>query len=71
MRETREKDYDRLRNKIEEAINIFSLENGSDTADFILAEYLVDCLKVFDKTMQSRDKYVDGLKTTPYWDHKF
>lgn len=71
MRETREKDYDRLRNKIEEVINIFSLENGSDTSDFILAEYLVDCLKTFDKTMQSRDKYFDGLETTPYWDHKF
>ena len=35
----------RLRIEIEQAINRHSIENGSDTPDFILAEYLIDCLR--------------------------
>jgi len=36
-----EKDF---RLEIEQAINRNSKENGSDTPDFILAQYLIDCL---------------------------
>lgn len=51
-----------FRKKIENLINIYSLENGSDTPDFILAQYLVDCLKSFDKALQSReDWYCKGI----------
>jgi hypothetical protein len=46
-----------FRKELEEVINKHSMENGSDTPDFILAEYLVDCLKTFDKTMTSREKW--------------
>ena len=60
MKQLREKDYDRLRNKIEEVINIFSLEQGSDTPDYILADYLVDCLMAYDKALQNRDQYYNG-----------
>jgi hypothetical protein len=35
-------------------INCHSQENGSDTPDFILAEYLDDCLKAFDKAVSKR-----------------
>ena len=38
-------------------INKHSIENGSDTPDFLLAEYLTDCLNAFDKTMQKREKW--------------
>lgn len=41
-------DHSKLRKEIEQAINKHSLENGSDTPDFILAEYLTDCLRMFD-----------------------
>ena len=49
--------YSKLRKEIEQAINKNSLENGSDTPDFILAEYLTDCLKAFDKAVVRREEW--------------
>lgn len=40
-------------------INKHSKENGSDTPDFILAKYLNDCLKAFNKAMLLRTKHYD------------
>ena len=52
-----------FRKKVENLINIHSLENGSDTPDFILSQYLVDCLQAYDKALQSReDWYGRGIK---------
>ncbi len=48
---------DSLRRKIEQAINSESAENGSATPDFILAEYLTDCLAAFDKAVIARGKW--------------
>lgn len=31
-------------------LNKYSMENGSDTPDFILAEYLISCLNTWDTT---------------------
>jgi hypothetical protein len=39
---------DSLRAAIEHVINRHSAENGSDTPDFILAQFLTDCLCAFD-----------------------
>ena len=47
----------RLRKDIEQAINKHSIENGSDTPDFILAEYLTDCLRMFDKAVNKREEW--------------
>lgn len=41
---------------IASAINRHSAENGSDTPDFILGEYLTGCLAVFDRTVRAREK---------------
>ena len=38
-------------------INAHSLENDSDTPDFILAKYLVGCLQTWNTTQQLRIKY--------------
>ena len=46
-----------LRKNIESAINSASAENGSDTPDFILAEYLTDCLAAYDKAVVAREKW--------------
>ena len=46
-----------LKERIREAINCASAENGSDTPDFILAEYLTDCLAAFDKATTRRTRY--------------
>ena len=47
---------EKLKNEIVETINRNSAENGSDTHDFILGEYLIDCLNAFDKAVNHRDK---------------
>lgn len=46
-----------LRKDIENAINCNSAENGSDTPDFILSEYLTDCLAAYDRAVTAREKW--------------
>jgi hypothetical protein len=46
-----------LRKQIETAINCASAENGSNTPDFILAEFLTDALSAFDKATAAREKW--------------
>ena len=48
---------DQLRDEIQHAINRCSAENGSNTPDFILAEYLTDCLAAFDKASRARERW--------------
>ncbi len=43
-----------FRSELEHLINRYSLENGSDTPDFILAEFLADCLAGYDKALTAR-----------------
>jgi hypothetical protein len=43
--------------ELEHLINRHSLENGSDTPDFILAAYLTNCLKNFNATLITRKIY--------------
>ena len=45
-----------LREDIEHAINCNSAENGSNTPDFILAEFLTDCLAAYNKALVEREK---------------
>lgn len=52
-----EKTYTKFQEELEHLINCYSLENGSNTPDFILAEYLVDCLKAFNKCSRAREKW--------------
>ena len=43
--------------ELEFLINKYSLESGSDTPDFILAEYLNGCLVNFNQTLKVREKW--------------
>lgn len=43
--------------EIERVINSFSKENDSNTPDFILAEYVKDCLDIFAKTSRARERW--------------
>lgn len=52
--------HSKLRKEIQAAINKYNLENGSDTPDFILAEYLTDCLRIFDKAVTKRQEWYGG-----------
>lgn len=46
-----------FRNELESLINRHSLENGSNTPDFLLAGYLKSCLDAFDHAVRERDKW--------------
>lgn len=43
--------------RLEVLINEYSMENGSDTPDFILATYLNECLLNFDATVKRREEW--------------
>lgn len=51
-----------LRTRIERAINACSAENGSNTPDFILAGYIMDCLAAFDRATERREGWYGRLK---------
>jgi len=44
-------------------INTHSMENVSDTPDWILAEYLIACLKTFDAVTEAREEWY-GRRTS-------
>jgi len=46
-----------FKKELEVLINKHSMENDSNTPDYILAEYLTDCLMVFNKTTQIRNDW--------------
>lgn len=54
---------DQFRRKLEALINEFSLESGSNTPDFLLSDYLADCLLLFDKTLKAREMWYHPPKT--------
>lgn len=45
--------------ELEWLINKYSMENGSNTPDFILAEYLFSCMQAFNTTVVRRDTWHD------------
>lgn len=63
-----------LGKKLEKILNNHCAENESDTPDFILAEYLLDCLAAFDKATNRRtkwyspnvDDFSNSIKVIPY-----
>lgn len=46
-----------FRDKLEHLINAHSMENGSNTPDFVLAEFLADALRAFDKATKERSRW--------------
>ena len=46
---------DTFRQELEQLLNRYSKENGSDSPDFILAQYLIDCLDVYDRAVRARE----------------
>jgi hypothetical protein len=43
--------------ELERLVNIYCQENGSDTPDFILAQYILGCLDAFNGAVRSRDEW--------------
>ena len=49
-----------LRREICEVINRHSAENDSNTPDFVLAQYLVDCFDAFNRGVNARTRFYTG-----------
>ncbi len=48
---------DKLERELTSLLNKECLENESDTPDFVLAKYLLNCLASYNAAVKSRDKY--------------
>ena len=46
-----------FRKELEKLINKHSMENGSNTPDFILGRYLIGCLQTFDDVVNAREEW--------------
>jgi hypothetical protein len=46
-----------LTEKIRAALNSVSAENGSNTPDFLLAEYLISCLAAYERAVNARERW--------------
>lgn len=51
-----------FRHDLERVINAHSKENGSDTPDYVLAEFLIGCLAAFDQAVRIRDEAKEWAK---------
>ena len=51
-----------FRKELESLINRHSKENGCDTPDFILADFLSDCLNSFDQAVNRREAWYGRAK---------
>ncbi len=54
LAESRESEF---RRDLATVLNRHSRENGSDTPDFVLAQYLAGCLAVFDQAVAQREAW--------------
>lgn len=54
-----------FREDLEAVINRHSRENGSNTPDFILAEYLIACLVAFDRATRARTEWYAPTPEAP------
>ena len=57
-------DMSEFEKELTHLINRNSMENGSNTPDFILAEYMRSCLENFNKTVKARDTWY-GVELVP------
>lgn len=46
-----------LERELQSLLNRFSMDNISNTPDFVLAQFLLSCLKGFDAAVQQRETY--------------
>ena len=55
-----------FRTELTALINRYSMENGSDTPDFILEQYLIRCLEAFNEAIRRREQwYAPGADEKP------
>lgn len=50
--------------ELEQLLNKYSVENGSNTPDFIVAQYLLHCLQAFNSAVNRRETWY-GRRDNP------
>ena len=48
---------DQFRHELTGLLNRFSKENGSDTPDWVLADYLIGCLAAWNASVRERERW--------------
>ena len=54
-----------LEDEIRDVLNRHSAENGSNTPDFILAEFLIGCLSLWDRNVTRRENWYTVTRPSP------
>ena len=61
--EMKDEKYEEFLRELSSVINKHSVENRSDTPDFMLAEFMAGCLNVYENTIRNRgDWFGSGKK---------
>lgn len=50
-----------LEKELRDLLNKTSQENKSNTPDFILARYLMDCLDAYNRATNKRNQWIHGI----------
>lgn len=56
---------DSFEKELEHLINRHSMENDSNTPDFLLSSYLKDCLDAYNRATKARDIWYNGKINEP------
>lgn len=46
-----------FRRELASLLNRYSMENESNTPDYMLADYLIECLRALDRTIRTREQW--------------
>lgn len=58
----KEQQQAQFRNDLQGVLNRHCMENESNTPDYILADYLIECLRALDKTINQRESWYGRYK---------
>ena len=53
-----------FKDELTSLINKYSLENASNTPDFIIAQYLIECLQSYNLAIMLRNKWYEPITDT-------
>lgn len=56
---------DAFRKELAELLNRWSMENASNTPDFLLVDYLIDALRALDTAVRARERWYGRAKERP------
>ena len=60
LKEAEESRMGNFEKELTKIINIYCMENQSDTPDFILAQYLMKCIEIFNETTNKRKEWYEN-----------